>query len=345
MKWKKDRDERKQKEQSRAKPIFKVTRVSPSIYKDTPPKGKHHAPPPKDVTSKKGGKVGASKETRRIATRSDAKVQKRPASTRETRQVKKNRKPSPKPSTSSKGSICTVKESTKSHDYHMTDDKDIPDDRVFSSAWIPGAPPTPQTKTGKSALVTFDDFFTKQSFSPFQFKGRGGDTTTEDKHLFTFRKELPIINQEENREEIMEDEREDVLEDLQPEESDEMGPLPSNKGMSDISIEAINVSVAHNNEYTNKQLEGEGLISATPKIKSADHPHDKSSPTLPSPRATPTDYDLKPFFQLHSDVTDRFNELCTEWNQKLSKLEKEDTGRPSEDGKLLIIIFIIIMLP
>ena len=47
------------------------------------------------------------------------------------------------------------------------------------------------------------------------------------------------------------------------------------------------------------------------------------------------DYDLRPFHELHRDVTYRFKSLCTEWRDKLSLMEILDTGQPSEDVKLL----------
>ena len=47
------------------------------------------------------------------------------------------------------------------------------------------------------------------------------------------------------------------------------------------------------------------------------------------------DYDLRPFYELHRDVTYRFKSLCTEWRDKLSLIEMLHTDRPSEDVKLL----------
>ena len=65
---------------------------------------------------------------------------------------------------------------------------------------------------------------------------------------------------------------------------------------------------------------------------------------LPTHGATLNKYDNKLFYQLHTDASEKIQKLCSEWSHTLSLLGEEDTGQPSEDGKLLIIV-IIFMLP
>lgn len=441
LKWKKERDRKKQKEQEKAnaKPAFVVGRANISSNRKVPlpVEPSSTAGTVKEGPSKKGGKrateapgdtkreeLGRKRATgsrqpdkvQKPATRSSTRLQ--TAKSKETKGVKQP--PTKKPSTAkSSKSTNSKREVTKEYSPSPPppgiDNSDLPHDSVLSSAWIPGSLPTPQC-TSRSSRPNFEQFFSKQVFSPFQFKGQTrGETSADKSHgIFTFRKEFreeDIIKSieddsiclESNIEEENMEEKEaaavlatdntgrgksakkgdvegggrkrnlkkrqnertekesDDEEDLETtdtstkmgREEEPVDELPTNIRMSDTSIEAINISVAHNNNYTNQQLEEERQSSTDPPVNA--HTQDLSPPVAnfapPTTDVTPpsggvaTDatgndsgFDLIPFYKLHADVTQRFNELCAEWNKKLLQLEddgekEEGAGRPSEEGK------------
>ena len=138
-------------------------------------------------------------------------------------------------------------------------------------------------------MPNFDKAFSKPFFSPFKFTGSTTVTTTPSEHIkFTFRKEvtsetlsLPVLDVIAN-DSLENDEKEDPLPNLDEVTTDypsDTEPLTGNK--SDVSIENINISLAHNNNFTNQQREEEdtyGIKMASLTLNSPPTLHEPPPP-------------------------------------------------------------------
>lgn len=353
MKWKKQRDEKKKKETLERKPIFKLGGTF-DIVPTTPLVSTDDLPPPNKV-------VVVQKPTK-MTTRSQA--QPKPKSVPKTKEKVSKKKHSAKSDPPKSPVLChmTKKDttSTQSHDKHVPSEKENVLSPTNQSAWIPGA----VVSNFKGSVTDFDNIFSKQCFSPFQFTGKN---TALHRAEFTFRKELTLNKPKlpEIISDSLEEEEEVSLPPPAKCEQDYVEQLPCNTGLSDDSIEAINITVAHNNDYTNQQVLQEDLRMAkltltsppvnqqvpsngaspfshkernfsSPKLEN-DIQRKKTSAatdssTLRESNNVPSSKDyFKPYYQLHSNVTDRFTKLCQEWDEKLRNFEETEVG-PTGEG-------------
>lgn len=235
-------------------------------------------------------------------------------------------------------------------------------------AWIPGA----SLASSKSSVPNFDEAFSKPFFSPFKFTGSTTVTTAPSEQIkFTFRKEvtaetlsLPVVNEIAN-DSLENDEKEDPLPNLDEVTTDypsDTEPLTGNK--SDVSIENINISLAHNNNFTNQQREEEedtyGIKMASLSLQSPPTLHEppprfsslnSSSAQLSSSVTSSnvissgeTEHStencqleiFRSYRQLHTDVVERFTSLCQEWEEKLDQFSQHEDA-PADEGYYYLV--------
>ena len=266
---------------------------------------------------------------------------------------------------------------SKSHDDQVTSNiqenttkQSVTCDPNQHPAWIPGASLT----SSKSSVPNFDEAFSKPCFSPFKFTGSTTVKGTPSEQIkFTFRKEvtsetlsLPVLNEIAN-DSLENDEKENPLPNLDEVTTNypsDTEPLTGNK--SDVSIENINISLAHNNYFTNQQREEEdtyGIKMASLSLQSPPTLHEPppqnssfnstsghlsssigSSNVVSSVETEPSTENhqreiFRSYRQLHTDVVERFTSLCQEWEDKLDQFNQQDDAPADEGCNYVIFIY------
>ena len=267
---------------------------------------------------------------------------------------------------------------SKSHDDQVTSNiqektskQSVTCDLNQHPAWIPGA----SLASSKSSVPNFDEAFSKPFFSPFKFTGSTSVTTAPSEQIkFTFRKEvtaetlsLPVLNEIVN-DSLENDEKEDPLPNLDEVTTDypsDTEPLTGNK--SDVSIENINISLAHNNNFTNQQREEEDTYQIKMASLSLQSPPTLHEPPLPQNSAlssssaqlsssvtssnVTSSVEMEPstencqleifrsYRQLHTDVVERFTSLCQEWEEKLDQFSQNEDA-PADEGYYYLVFIL-----